>query len=39
MGMADKGRKNAEALESIHTDTGNGKNVYHHVREYDKSKY
>jgi hypothetical protein len=39
MGMADKGRKNAEALENIHTKTGDGKNVYHHVREYTKAKY
>lgn len=39
MGMADKGRKGAETMESIHKDTGNGSTVYTHVREYDKSKY
>ena len=39
MGMADKGRKNCDALESIHTDTGNGKTVYRHSREYGKAKY
>lgn len=41
MGKEDRPRNQSEAMESIHTDTsheGDG-HAYHHVREYDKSRY
>ena len=41
MGKEDMPRNQSKVMESIHTDTsakGDG-NAYHHVREYDKSRY
>ena len=39
MGNQDRPRNQSEEIESIHTHTDTGKNVYHHVREYGKEKY
>lgn len=41
MGKEDRPRNQSEVMESIHSDTsskGDG-HAYHHVREYDKSRY
>jgi hypothetical protein len=41
MGKEDRPRNQSEVMEKIHTETshpGDG-NAYHHMREYDKSRY